>query len=282
MLKKIALRTFGGLVGNYIDYFDTLKTNLKKANIVVSVHEYVSTLIFFTFITFLIVLIIGSILITFAFLYSFYSFTLTVLISFMTSGFVFFLGYYYPSLKAKGIKARIDKSMPFAVFYMTTTASSGVNPIEIFKMLSLRGGVIGEEAKKIYTNVTTLGMNLTTALQKAATKTPSQSFADLLWGMMAIITTGGDLEEYLKDKTKILMNQYRRTLNDYAKQISLYTEIYITLITVGTLFFIILIAMIAPLVGISILFLQAFLVFFFVPLISIGFIVLLKALSPTE
>jgi len=55
-------------------------------------------------------------------------------------------------------------------------------------------------------------------------------------------------------------------LDDYSNQISLYTEIYITLIIVGSLFFIILIAILAPLVGGNILFVQTFLVFFFMPL----------------
>jgi flagellar protein FlaJ len=125
-------------------------------------------------------------------------------------------------------------------------------------------------------------MDINTALQRAAVRSPSTKFAELLWGMVSILTTGGNLESYLRGRTKTAMAQYRRALNDYAKTIALYTEIYITLIIVGSLFFIILLAIISPLVGGNTLFLQTFLVFFFIPLVSVGFIMVLKGASPTE
>ena len=86
----------------------------------------------------------------------------------------------------------------------------------------------------------------------------------------------------MRGKTRTFMSQYRRSLNDYAKQISMYTEIYITLVIIGSLFFIVLISIISPLTGGGTLFIQTFLVFFFIPLVSMGFIVLLKGISPSE
>jgi len=141
---------------------------------------------------------------------------------------------------------------------------------------------VADEAKRIYNNVRSMGMSLTDSIQRAAVRTPSPAFADLLWGMVSIITTGGNMQRYLSGKTKAFMNQYRRSLNDYAKAISLYTEIYITLVIVGSLLFIVLIAIISPISGGGVLFMQTFLVFFFIPLISMGFIVLLKGVSPQE
>ena len=91
---------------------------------------------------------------------------------------------------------------------------------------------------------------------------------------------GGDTYAYLSDKTKDSMQQYRRMLESYSGQINFYTEIYITLIIVGTVFFIVLSSVMSPLVGGGILLMQTFLVFFFVPATSLGFIVLLKGLSP--
>jgi len=281
-LTQLALKMFGGLTAPYLGYFDTLQTNMKKAGMRVSLHEYLCLISMASLFTFIILVILGSFFITFAILYTAYSYTLSIIISAVLSGAVFFIGYWYPSVKAAGVKRDIDKSLPFAAFYMATTASSGINPVDIFKVLSLRKGIIGEEARKIYTNVNTLGTNLTTAMQRVAARTPSPDFADLLWGMISVITAGGDLESYLRGKTETLMSKYRRTLADYAKTITLYTEIYITLVIVGSLFFIILISIISPVTGLSTLFLQTFLVFFFIPLISIGFIVLLKSISPTE
>lgn len=281
-LGKFALRMFGGLTTPYLGYFDSLKANLKKARMLMPVEEYLSVMVLASIVTLVLSLTFGSFFISAATMFAAYSFTLSIIISFALAGFVFFLGYYYPAMKAAGIKKDIDRSLPFAAFYMATTASSGINPVDIFKVLSLRGGIIGEEAKKIYTNVKTLGASLPVALQKTAARSPSPDLADLLWGMISVITAGGDLEGYLRNKTMSLMSKYRRSLNDYAKTITLYTEIYITLIIVGSLFFIILIAIISPMTGTDTLFLQTFLVFFLVPLLSIGFIVLLKSISPTE
>ncbi|MFQ5648170.1 MAG: type II secretion system F family protein, partial [Candidatus Aenigmatarchaeota archaeon] len=259
-LTRTAFKMFGSLIAPYLGYFDTLQTNMMKAGMRISLHEYVCVLFMAALLTFIISIILGSFFITFAIVFTAYSYTLSIIISAILTGAVFFLGYWWPSLKAAGMKKEIDRSLPFASFYMTTTASSGINPVDIFKVLSLRKGIIGNEAKKIYTNVSTLGTSLTTVMQRTAARSPSPDFADLLWGMMSVITAGGDLAAYLRGKTETLMSKYRRSLNDYAKAITLYTEIYITLVIVGSLFFIVLISIISPMTGISTLFLQTFLV----------------------
>lgn len=281
-LVEPSVKLFGSVIQPYLGYFDPLRDSLRKAEMRITLEEYLSVLLFLCLITLMASVMAGSLLITLFLVFAAYSYTLSIIISFGLAAGVFAVGYIYPSLMVKGIQKEIDKSLPFATFYMATTASSGINPVEIFKVLSLRKGRIGAEAKKIYTNVKTLGMNLPLALQRSAAKTPSDDFADLLWGMMSVITAGGDLEGYLKGKTVTLMAKYRRAINDYAKMITLYTEIYITLVIVGSLFFIILISIISPMTGVSTLMVQTFLVFFFIPFLSIGFIVLLKSISPTE
>jgi flagellar protein FlaJ len=107
-------------------------------------------------------------------------------------------------------------------------------------------------------------------------------FADLLWGMISVITTGGSLEDYLNNKTRSFMTQYRLQLNDYSKKVALYTEVYITLVMVGALFFIVLTAIMSPLGGMDILMMQTFIVFFITPMVSAAFIVLMKGASPLE
>lgn len=290
MIKGIAFRLFGSLTKPYLDYFDTLNRNIRRAMMEVSLHEYVCIIIFLSFLTLLASIILGSVFIAFAFPFEstiFYSYTLSIIISFVFAGVVFFIGYYYPSLKSKSIETSVNRNLPFAVFYMATSASSGILPTEIFRLLSSKGGIIGREAGKVYNNVNSLGMSLNDSIQKVAERTPSGHFSDLLYGMSSTITTGGDLGKYLSGKAKSYMNMYRRSLEEYSKMISFYTEIYITLMIVGSLFFIVLLAVMSP-VGASAggrastLLLQTFLVFFFTPLVSIGFIVLLKAISPSE
>ncbi|MBU0953735.1 MAG: type II secretion system F family protein [Nanoarchaeota archaeon] len=281
-LGKLALRLFGGIVKPNEEYFASLKTSLRKAGMLVSVSEYLSVVALSSLIAFIVSLLVGVFLIALTTLASIFSYTFSIIIAIGVTGGTFGFGYIYPSMQAKSIRGSIEKALPFAVFYMATTSSSGITPVQIFKMLSVRGGHIGKESQKIYTDVKALGMNLTAAMQKAASRSPSSAWADLLWGMTSVITSGGDLEEYLNAKTRTFMAQYRRTLEEYANAVSFYTEIYITLIIVGSLFFIILIAIMAPLTGGSTLLIQTFLVFFFIPIISVGFIALLRAISPVE
>lgn len=281
MLEVVSLRLFGRVLAPYVDSFVSLKESLRRARMQYSVHEYLSMMVFSTVVTYL-VFLVSSLLFVSLLPVPPIAYLFVIFISFIVGIVTFLLGYSYPSLQTKNLRNRIDRALPFAIFYMATTASSGAHPLNVFKMLSLRGGIIGEEANRIYTNVRALGMDLTTALEKAAVRSPSARFAELMWGMASILTTGGDLEAYLRGRTRTAMTQYRRTLNDYAKTVALYTEIYITLIIVGSLFFIILLAIISPLVGGNTLLLQTFLVFFFIPLVSIGFIMLLRGASPTD
>ncbi len=280
MIEKISYKLFGKLVDPYTDYFDALRLQLKHARMKYSVEEYVSMILFSSLLAFIVVILAGSFYITITTSYAFYSYTLSIVLSIVAAGGTFAVGYLYPNMKAKGIQNKINKTLPFSVIYMATAASSDVNPADLFKIVSLKGGEIGKECERIYRDIHMLGMDVSTAITKAANRTPSAKFSELLWGMLSVIRRGGDMGEYLSEKAKEFMGDYRRSLNDYSKQISFYTEIYITLIIVGTLFFIVLSSIMSPLVGGDVLMIQTFLVFFFIPLISVGFLVLLKSLSP--
>ncbi len=282
MLEKTAHKIFGGVAKRYADYFESLETSLKKSGMKTPIEEYFSLMLFCSILSFIIVMLLGSFFLTLILMDIGYAYTLSIIAGFVALGSVFLFGYYYPSIKTKDLQSKTDKSLPFAVFYMATSASSGVSPVEIFKILSLRKGVIAREAKKIYTDVKTMGMSIGDALQRAATSTPSKDFADLLWGLSSIITRGGDIEKYLSSETNVFMNKYRRTLNDYSKTVSLYSEIYITLIIVGSLLFTVLISIMAPMGGGGVLFIQTLIVFCVIPMVSIGFLFLIKSISPFE
>ncbi len=282
MFDKISYRIFGRIVEPYSDYFDALRTQLKYARMKYTIEEYVSMLAFASLIAFAAVIMAGSFYITITTQLAFYSYTLSIILSFAAAIAAFAGGYYYPAMKAKGIQNKINKALPFTTIYMATVASSDINPAEVFKIVSMKGGAIGKECEKIYRDIHMLGMDVSTALTKAANRTPSAKFSEMMWGMVSVLRRGGNLGEYLSEKSKEFMADYRRSLNEYSKQISFYTEIYITLIIVGTLFFIILSSIMSPLIGGDILLMQTFLVFFFIPMISAGFLVLLKSLSPAE
>ncbi len=290
MIDEIAFKSLGNAVRPYLKNFSSVKSQLIKADMRVSLHEYVCRMVFYAILafvfsmpllSFLFGLVLGFAKISSVAL----AFTLSISTSMIITTAVFAGMYYYPSMKANDRKKRIDNALPFGTIYMSSVASSGAPPAKIFKILSNFGefGELSDECAKIYNDTEIFGMDIKTAIQKAAERASSEGFKDLLWGMLTIITTGGNLTNYLREKSKAYMTDYRRKLNEYSQQLSLYIEMYITLIIVGSVFFLILSAVMAAIsTSPLIISVQFFVIFVFLPLVSIGFVIFMKGISPSE
>jgi flagellar protein FlaJ len=125
-------------------------------------------------------------------------------------------------------------------------------------------------------------MSISTAIRRKAKRTPSKHMSDLLYGMTTIMSSGGDLGLYLRGKSNDLMNEHRRNIVRYSQDLSLFVEIYLTLIITGSIFFIVLSSIITAISGgVGIVLMQIFIVLIVMPLISAGFIVLVRSISPT-
>ncbi len=283
-LVGISYRFFGDLSNYARPYFIDINEDLHKANMNFTLEEYVSVAMFITFVTFAAeIFLFVSIFALFADVFT--AFLLGCTLSATVSALLFFLFYTYPSAVAKSRANKIRKALPFAAAYMTTIASSRLHPITIFKTLSKfrEYGEVSAEARSIVNDVELFGMNFSTALKKRAKKTPSQEFAELLWGLHAVVISGGDIPLYLKNKTNELMNDYRRRIRKYAQDLSVYVEIYMTLIITGSIFFIVLSSTISLIAGtLGTVMIQTFVVLILLPLLSIAFILITKGVSPTE
>lgn len=280
---QTSYRILGGFIQPYLGHFNDLKLDIQKAGMNYSLEEYVSTM----FLTCIIIFAAEFPLITFI-VSIFAPFLLAALFSFTISIAVvvifFFFFFWYPGMKISARKSNISKALPFATTYMTAIASSGVPPYKIFKIFSKfkEYGEIAVEAGKINRDIEMFGMDMASVIKKAAERSPSEEWKDLLWGFLSTTTAGGNIGHYLNEKSKEYMNSYRRRLKEYANQLSLYVEMYLTLIIVGSILFLVLSTIFGSMgsgIG-DILMLQFFLVFIFLPLISVGFIVLLKGMNP--
>ncbi len=192
----------------------------------------------------------------------------------------------YPSVEMQARRDNIDHNLPFATTYLSTVAGSGTPPSAMFRLLGRfdEYGEVSKEAEKIANDVFTFGADLDVALSRAAERTPSERFKDLLWGMNSIITTGGDLKGFLEEKAEQFMNQYRRELDNFTETLSLMVEMYITIVIVGSVFLMIISTIMSALgTGqVVILSIQMATVFILLPLASVMFIVIIKTVSPVE
>ncbi|MBI4174181.1 MAG: type II secretion system F family protein [Candidatus Aenigmarchaeota archaeon] len=280
---ELSYRLFGGVVRHVKPNFLDIKDELRQANISYTLEEYLSIALFTTAITFFLEAAMLSFI--FGLLVSpALAVILALTLSLTISGILFFLFYSYPTTASKSRGNKIKKVLPFSVSYMATIARSNVPPITIFKTLSefKEYGELSKEAENIVRDVELFGMTTSAAIKKQAKITPSKEFRDLLFGVNTMVTSGGNLGSYLKDKANELMGDYRRRIRKYSQDLSLYVEMYLTLIITGSIFFIVLSSIISTIsAGLGTIMVQTFVVFALLPLLSIGFIILIRATSPT-
>jgi flagellar protein FlaJ len=228
--------------------FEGLKYSLRKANMPFLLSAYLSLMFFFTFLSFFIGL-------SFAFLISILSqagvliFIRNIALSFLLPVIVFISFYYYPNSKISGTKQEIENELPFATVHMSAIATSGVSPDKIFRILALSEEYknIAKESRKIVNQINIYGYDLTTALRNVATITSNKKFAELLNGISATITSGGNLSSYLNEKAKDNLIDYKLSREKYATTIAMFADIYTALLIAAPLIFMLILVIVGSL-----------------------------------
>ncbi len=281
--RRISARLFNKFVETRLTKFSGIHHDLRMANLGIMFREYISICFFTTLLTLII-----SFPVSFLLLYlvglsikSVLLFSLIITLVLTASVFMFMLK--YPAIRADERKKNIDINLPFATLYMNTIAGTGAPPQAIFKLLAnfKEYGEVSREAQEIVKDVEVMGQDIEVALNNAAERSPSEDFKDLLWSMITTIVRGGDLRSMLQEKSDYLMEKYQRKMEEYTNDLSLYVEVYITLVIVGSIFSIVMLTIMGAISGFEALKpMQELLVYVFLPLSSLSFIVLLKLVSP--
>ena len=286
-LRDLSFKFFKHSLDPTVSVFESIKPDLLKADIGLTLPEYVYAMFFSLLLLFVIefplITIITSIVLKDMLLAVLFSFTLNI----VTILIVFFIFYTYPSIVAGKRKKNIESALPFATTYMATIANSGAPPVTMFKVISQfeEYGEVSKEAEKIYRDVEVFGMDLVGAIRKTANRTPSEELKELLWGLDNVLTSGGNLGDFLHEKSRVFISEYRRRLEQYSRTLSFLIEIYLTLILVGSVFFIIITALMSVIGGGGmssyLSFIQFLVIFIVLPFVSVGFIFLLKSVAPS-
>jgi flagellar protein FlaJ len=172
-----------------------------------------------------------------------------IFISLLFPVIVFISFYSYPSSRISGSKQEIENELPFATVHMSAIAGSGVAPSKIFHILAISKEYknIAKEARKIVNQMNIYGYDLTTALRNVANITPNKKFAELLNGISATITSGGKLSNYLNEKAKDLLLNYKLSREKYATTIGMYADIYTALLIAAPLIFMLILVIVSSL-----------------------------------
>ena len=284
-LTRLGMRLFGQLGEDVTSYFPDLKSDLRRAKFRTSIQEYFSNAILISILIFVFEMPLLSFIFSLYFqnfLFGFISaFTVTVFLT-----LIFFFAFVnYPKAVIGERSKKIDGELSFASIYLSSISGSKLPLNKIFEMFSRFGeyGEIKNEALSITKDTEVFGMDANTALERSVERTPSKRLKELLWGILSINRTGGDLDIYIKEKTKSFVAEYKRKIYEFSHQVSLVIEIYLTSIVIGSIFFVILTSIMT---GISsggtsnLILIQFFLIAFFLPLTSAIFIIVIKSMKP--
>jgi flagellar protein FlaJ len=282
-LVDIGYRFFGKNLENSSLARD-FQRDLVKASIPITAEEYLSgaflasvivpiflfPLIFLVFIVFGLPLTIAVLVVPFAWI--------------MFGGITFIGFYVYPAIRIEEAKKSAQNSLPFATIYLSTLSGTGMPINRMMEILATfkEYGEVSTQAGGVVRDIEILGYDISTALEKAAARTPSPELKELFWGINTSMTTGGDLKKFLTEKSRSYMQMYKRALDAYVEQLSMLTEIYITAVIVGSIFFIVM-TTIMNMIGVTgtmLALIQNLVIYLLLPLVSIGFMIIVSATSP--
>ncbi len=156
-----------------------------------------------------------------------------------------------PGSKTKTRKRDIDKRIGPAMSFISAMASADVNIDVIFKELSRQPiyGEIQKESEWITRDTELLGIDILTAISKAAQRTPSQRFQEFLQGVVTTSTSGGQLKPYFLQKAEQFEKEHKLEIRAQLESLGLMAESFVTVVVAFPLFLIVIMAIMAIVPG---------------------------------
>lgn len=188
-----------------------------------------------------------------------------------------------PYSRAASRRREIDLLLADAVSYMYSLSIGGMNQIEILEAMARAEDTYGEvalEFQSIIQDTQYFGADYRTSIRKQVDMTPSEELSQFLTDMLAIINSGGSMEQFLADKKRTHMRSAKQQQERVLDTLELFGEMFITLSLFPLLLIIVIVimGMLGEAPGI-LLFLT---VYGLIPIIGIGFLVLVATMTLDE
>jgi archaeal flagellar protein FlaJ len=147
-------------------------------------------------------------------------------------GFSFLL-----SSKISNRKEELDRELPFTLSELSVLASTGSSPIRLVRRMAVRDhdpAMTGEFKRVVY-KTDVQGKDLITALAETAKESPSTSVREAFWDLANMIHQGGNLDEYLRNKSDDVMKLRRLIQKEFIDRLTTFLDMYVSLVLVGVL-----------------------------------------------
>jgi flagellar protein FlaJ len=134
-------------------------------------------------------------------------------------------------------KSELEKELPFTLSELSVMASTGMSPIELVHRMARRSHdpAMTAEFKRIVYKTDIQGKDLISALAETAKESPSLSFREALWDIANMIHQGGDLDEYLRNKSDDVLKLKRIIQKEFIERLQTFVDMYISLVLIGVL-----------------------------------------------
>ncbi len=277
------------IFSRWIPHFATFKQTYQKSGLKLIYEAYVAVLFFACTLSFISTFVVGSVVNRVLFgaplSQSLFASAVLAFVSVMLVSIVFIT---HPLWRVRQRKAEIDANLVYTVGYMGVLSAGGVSIERIFTRVAEVESrpAIKELANKVTANVKMFGLDVVSSLEDVTRRSPSDTFAKLLVGIVNTIKTSGDLKSLLLFETNRLLTVKREQMKKTLASLVALAEIYVTLMVMAPITFIIMLTILSVLgtaqFGLSPAMQLNLIVFFGLPVICIMFIVMLDGVLPKE
>ncbi|MFB6185031.1 MAG: type II secretion system F family protein [Haloarculaceae archaeon] len=185
-----------------------------------------------------------------------------------------------PYFRANTREREINVLLSDSISFMYALSVGGLNQLEILQAMATADDTYGEVAKEFQSIVLAteyFDTDYRTAIRDQALQTPSDELAQFLTDMLSIINSGGDMTSFLEDQKDKHMRTAQREQEKVLDTLELFGEMYMTLSLFPLLLIIILVIM--GMMGNSKTLLLLGTVYGLIPLVGVGFIVLVSTVT---
>lgn len=190
---------------------------------------------------------------------------------------------YYPVMRRRSFKSKLENQLAYSFGILGVLAAAGMNLDRLFERIatSESNPVLADLARRFLRNVRVFGLDTETALMEVASHSPSESFSKMLESIGVAQKTTGSIHDLVMFESARLLQDKKDKLRKAIGSLGVMAELYITLVVVGPIIFVVMLAIFSilrtkgnlpdPIMLINIL------VFVGIPALSVMFVLLLDS-----
>lgn len=209
--------------------------------------------------------------------------TVAIVVGGLTTVITFFAYAKYPSISSNSRAREINVLLPDVLSYMYALSIGGLNQIEIFKAVADAEDTYGEVSKEfnvMLKETEYFETDYRSAIHEHSQRTPSKELEVFLSDMLAILSSGGDLESFLSDQNRKFMRAAKQQQERTLETLELFGEMYMTLSLFPLLLIIVMMTM--SIMGEANMTIMYAIVYALIPLLGVGFLVMISTVKGDE